>query len=390
MRLVRAITRWRLRLVVAGVLTWAGAPVSPARAEEIELKNGGRLSGKVTDRNDERITVEIDTGGAEKSTVVLRTADVAAVRPAPPTARDYLAEGDAQLAAGDAAAANVSYERALAAAPREPRAWVGIAKALAAQNRKPAAVDRLRAALLLAPANPDVRLLLGDLALDLGNPREARRQAEHVRDHHHADKALRARAESLIERAAALEAAAAKPPDRAAANRQPPAAAAAPGPAGGGGAGALPAPIPALAPRPETEAVGNNDEARAAARGLMKAAGSLLESERGGLVRGARVALDPAALSAAEQAPEGRAAYRRRVKSAVGRVEVSPALWSLTETDEKLLLVTLWWEHLRRLYPGAEVRVDVVRSREVVVTAYWSNARRRMVAESAEEIPVPR
>jgi len=103
-----------------------------ASADEIFLKSGGKLSGRIVSRNE--TTIEIDVGAGrvgvpaasvlriEEGVSALQEYEARAGRVAPGDAAGWVALGDWASGQGLGAQAREAYHRALAASPDDPRA----------------------------------------------------------------------------------------------------------------------------------------------------------------------------------------------------------------------------------------------------------------------------
>src|SRR5262249_45382262 len=117
---------------VSALVLAAVVPTLAASADEIFLKSGGQLSGRIVSRNE--TTIEIDVGAGrggvpaasvprmEEGVSALQEYEARAGRIAPGDAAGWVALGDWASGQGLGAQAREAYHRALAASPDDPRA----------------------------------------------------------------------------------------------------------------------------------------------------------------------------------------------------------------------------------------------------------------------------
>jgi hypothetical protein len=115
------------------VLILAAALLSPAaEADEIFLKSGGRLSGRIVSRTADKVEIDVGAGRVtvsassvvriEEGRSALQDYEERAHRIAPGDADGWVALGDWASSQGLGTQAREAYTRALAASPTDPRA----------------------------------------------------------------------------------------------------------------------------------------------------------------------------------------------------------------------------------------------------------------------------
>jgi tetratricopeptide (TPR) repeat protein len=99
-----------------------------------------------------------------------------------PSSLAMQSRGEAQLAARDLNGATDSFEAALAADPRNARAFIGLARVAEAQNMPGAAIGWYRRALALDPANRELLALQGEAMARRGARARAEANLQRLRE----------------------------------------------------------------------------------------------------------------------------------------------------------------------------------------------------------------
>ena len=119
------------------VLIFTAALLCPAtRADEIFLKSGGQLSGRIVSRTADQVEIDVGAGRVtvpassvvriEEGRSALQDYEERAGRIAPGDAAGWVALGDWASGQGLGSQAREAYNRALAASPNDPRANAGL------------------------------------------------------------------------------------------------------------------------------------------------------------------------------------------------------------------------------------------------------------------------
>jgi tetratricopeptide (TPR) repeat protein len=358
--------RWFVCLCVAAAALLAAE--HHAVADTIHLTNGGRLEGRIVERADDRIYVQVSTARGP-SIIGVRRNRILRIDEGPNFDAD-LAAAQAKLEAGETADAEIEFRALVRREPANGPARIGLARALSANFKYVEALKILENYLELVAEedrDPNVLLALAEQYMYAREFRLARRVARDAGALAGEDEELKERAEILERTIERYRTGQQQSRERQAAHEE------------------------VVKERRKERAewdeeVGNNREAQDTAEKLS----AWVTETHPTLVSGVYLSINaPDDVARAYMAGEDVSELRERVNRAEFKVIVDEALWTSLYDRHKAQLVNGWYFQLNDLYPRSNPRVMVYvktteRGREVekmVARGAYDGRRRAVLVE---------
>lgn len=195
---MEGMRRWLTCLLVTGGLLLAFAP---ARAETVFLKSGSKITGKILEQNDQKIRIQVDVEGGGKAVMTIDRSRIDRIE-TETTRAESIAAAEGLLAAEEFRRAEADFRELVRQEPKDPKARMGLAKALVGLYRYEEAVKTLEHYLLLVDRDrdTDLMLFLADQYLQARNYRDAKKVAREAGDLYPQDKGLQVTVDEFIKR----------------------------------------------------------------------------------------------------------------------------------------------------------------------------------------------
>lgn len=184
-------------LVAAGLLL----AFAPAGAETVYLKSGSKITGKILEENDRQVRIQVEVDGGGKAVMTIDRARIDRIE-TETTRAEKIAAAEGLLAAGEFRRAEADFRELVRQEPKDPRARLGLAKALVGIFKYEEAIKTLEHYLLLVDRDRDTDLMLylADQYLQARNYRDAKKTAREAGDLYPQDKGLQATVDEFIKR----------------------------------------------------------------------------------------------------------------------------------------------------------------------------------------------